>query len=284
MKYLNPPLNQKLPFLAYGSFKPGELRFNLIKQFVVETKPIKVYGLMKEKDGVPIFYTTKTKSYAWFDYAAYEIHFKKGQEQQAYQIISENEPNTYYTWVNFQGANILEGKSRLRGLEEFMDETWSFKHDPYFSQGLLACKEIRKGSRSKMPELHQEYFDFFCNQSAFMLLWTIIERFCTLKYGNLSPNEKLKSLYTDPEIKWDFVYDIVKRNDSIVRSDREKEQLKLNSASSIKKILEYYYGLRSNMVHRGKNVFGDINRISDAFDELYQLVEVIIKIHWGEKL
>ena len=284
MKYLNPPLNQKLPFLAYGSFKPGELRFNLIKQFVVETKPIKVYGLMKEKDGVPIFYTTKTKSYAWFDYTAYEIHFKKGQEQQAYQIISENEPNTYYTWVNFQGANILEGKSRLRGLEEFMDQTWSFKHDPYFSQGLLACKEIRKGSRSKMPELHQEYFDFFCNQSAFMLLWTIIERFCTLKYGNLSPNEKLKSLYTDSEIEWDFVYDIVKRNDSIVRSDKEKEQLKLNSASSIKKILEYYYGLRSNMVHRGKNVFGDINRISDAFDELYQLVEVIIKIHWGEKL
>ena len=284
MKYLNPPLNQKLPFLAYGSFKPGELRFNLIKQFVVKTKPTKVYGLMKEKDGVPIFYTTKTKSYAWFDYTAYEIHFKKGQEQQAYQIISENEPNTYYAWVNFQGANILEGKSRLRGLEEFMDETWSFKHDPYFSQGLLACKEIRKGSRSKMPELHQEYFDFFCNQSAFMLLWTIIERFCTLKYGNLSPNEKLKSLYTDPEIEWDFVYDIVKRNDSIVRSDKEKEQLKLNSASSIKKILEYYYGLRSNMVHRGKNVFGDINRISDAFDELYQVVEVIIKIHWGEKL
>lgn len=284
MKYLNPPLNQKLPFLAYGSFKPGELRFNLIKQFVVKTKPTKVYGLMKEKDGVPIFYTTKTKSYAWFDYAAYEIHFKKGQEQQAYQIITENEPNTYYTWTNFQGANILEGKSRLRGLEEFMDETWSFKHDPYFSQGLLACKEIRKGSRSKMPELHQEYFDFFCNQSAFMLLWTIIERFCTLKYGNLSPNEKLKSLYTDPEIEWDFVYDIVKRNDSIVRSDKEKEQLKLNSASSIKKILEYYYGLRSNMVHRGKNVFGDINRISDAFDELYQVVEVIIKIHWGEKL
>ena len=284
MKNLNPPLNQKLPFLAYGSFKPGELRFNLIKQFVVETKPTKVYGLMKEKDGVPIFYTTKTKSYAWFDYAAYEIYFKKGQEQQAYQIISENEPNTYYTWVNFQGANILEGKSRLRGLEEFMDQTWSFKHDPYFSQGLLACKEIRKGSRSKMPELHQEYFDFFCNQSAFMLLWTIIERFCTLKYGNISPNEKLKSLYTDPEIKWDFVYDIVKRNDSIVRSDREKDQLKLNSASSIKKILEYYYGLRSNMVHRGKNVFGDINRISDAFDELYQLVEAIIKIHWGEKL
>ena len=284
MKYLNPPINHKLPFLAYGSFKPGELRFNLIKQFVVENKPTKVYGLMKEKDGVPIFYTTKTKSYAWFDYAAYEIHFKKGKEQQAYQIISENEPNSYYTWVNFQGANILEGKSRLRGLEEFMDETWSFKHDPYFSQGLLACKEIRKGSRSKMPELHQEYFDFFCNQSAFMLLWTIIERFCTLKYGNLSPNEKLKSLYTDPEIEWDFVYDIVKRNDTIVRSDKEKEQLKLNGASSIKKILEYYYGLRSNMVHRGKNVFGDINRISDAFDELYQLVEVIIKIHWGEKL
>ena len=234
---------------------------------------------MKEKDGVPVFYTIKTKPYAWFNYTAYEIYFREGQEQLAYQIISENEPNTYYNWVDFQGCNILEGKNRLRGLEEFMDESWSFKHDPYFSQGLLSSKEIRNGRNSSIAELHQEHFQFFCNQSAFMLLWTIIERFCTIKYGNISPNEKLKFLASDSEIEWGFVFDIIKRNDSIVRSDREKDNLKLNPSSSIKKILDYYYGLRSNMVHRGKNVFGDIDRIGYAFDELYQIVDGLIKLH-----
>ena len=279
MKNLNQPNNYKLPFLAYGSFKPGELRFSLIKQFVSEFKPTRVEGLMKEKDGVPVFYTIKTKPYAWFNYTAYEIYFKEGQEQLAYQIISENEPNTYYNWADFQGCNILEGKNRLRGLEEFMDESWSFKHDPYFSQGLLSSKEIRNGRNSSIAELHQEHFQFFCNQSAFMLLWTIIERFCTIKYGNISPNEKLKFLASDSEIEWGFVFDIIKRNDSIVRSDREKDNLKLNPSSSIKKILDYYYGLRSNMVHRGKNVFGDIDRIGYAFDELYQIVDGLIKLH-----
>ncbi len=59
MSNLQIPENTSLPFLAYGSFKPGELRYNLIKEYVSEFKPVEIVGLMKEKDGIPIFLLLK---------------------------------------------------------------------------------------------------------------------------------------------------------------------------------------------------------------------------------
>lgn len=278
MSNLKQPLNISLPFIAYGSFKPGELRYNLIKEFVSEFKPVPIFGLMKEKDGVPVFFTAETKPYARFNYDAYEIYFKEGTEENAYQIISENEPNTYYNWVEFQGCNILEGIKRLRGLIEFMDYSWSFKNDPYFSNGINACKQIIQ-SHTLSKDYHQEYEEFFSAQAAYMLLWTIIERFCSIKYGNISPNEKLKKLSNDNEIDWTFLKIIISRIDSIVRSDQKDNKIKLNPSTSVKNILNYYYGLRSNVVHRGKDVFVDIERIRLAFRELVEITEELIKQH-----
>ena len=280
MSNLKLPNNPTLPFLAYGSFKPRELRYNLIEEFVLEFKPIEIIGLMKEKDGIPIFFTIQTKRYARIQYEAYEIYFKKEIEVQAYQIISENEPNTYYNWVELQGCNILSGIKRIRGLIEFMDYSWSFKDDPYFSNGLKACKQIF-GSHSQSKDFCSEHSVFFCAQAAYMLLWTIIERFCSIKYGNISPNEKIKKLSNDSEIDWAFIYEIILRNDSIVRSDQKNNKIKLNPSSSIKSILNYYYGLRSNIVHRGKDVFGDIDRINLAFEELVEIVERLINQYYS---
>ena len=64
-----------------------------------------------------------------------------------------------------------------------------------------------------------------------------------------------------------------------MRSDQKKNKIKLNPSSSIKSIINYYYGLRSNVVHRGKDVFGDIDRISLAFEELVEIVERLINQH-----
>ena len=277
--YLQIPENTSLPFLAYGSFKLGELRYNLIKEYVSEFKPVEIVGLMKEKDGIPIFFTVETKPYAWFQYKAYEIYFKKETEKQAYQIISENETNTYYNWVEFQGCNILEGIKRMRGLIEFMDYSWTFKDDPYFLNGIKACKQIFV-SHTHTKDYYSEHSVFFSAQAAYMLLWTVIERFCSIKYGNISPNEKIKKLSSDQEIDWSFIYKIILRNDSIVRSNEKNNKINLNPSSSIKSILNYYYGLRSNVVHRGKDVFSDIDRITLAFEELVEIAEKLINQHY----
>ena len=108
MSNLQLPKNRSIPFLAYGSFKPGELRYyNLIKEYVSEFKPIEIIGLMKEKDGIPIFFTIQTKRYAWIHYKAYEIYFKKESEEQAYQIISEMNQTPITIGLNSKGVIFL---------------------------------------------------------------------------------------------------------------------------------------------------------------------------------
>ena len=52
---LSIPFNINIPFIAYGSFKPSELRYNLIEEYIQDYYEIKIIGLMEEKDGVPIF-------------------------------------------------------------------------------------------------------------------------------------------------------------------------------------------------------------------------------------
>ena len=280
MEPLNSPINPNLPFITYGSFKPGELRFSLIKSFVASFETISIVGRLKEKDGIPIFYNFKKQSEKGEDYRAIKVYFKKGKEHLAYQIISGSEPNTYYQWTIFEGCNLLKGIDDLKGLKDFMDFSWSFKHDPYFSQGLISSMKLKNSELSTQDySIDQDFFRFFCNQAAYMLLWTIIERFCALKYGNIKPTQNIKRLAEDSEINWNIIVDIVNRSDIIYRSNEIGTKEKLTPRSSIKKILNYYYSLRSNMVHRGKNAFEDIARINKAFDELYQIVDNLIKIH-----
>lgn len=276
---LQHPGNSIIPFIAYGSFKPTELRFNLIEEYVEDFCEISIRGLMEEKDGVPIF-GFGNEGYFCFTYQAYVLNFKPEYTKQAYQRICENEPDSFYEWRVVDNKNILIGKPSLKGKNEFLQESWSFRNDPYFEYGLKACSEIFKNDITQFRDVSEkEYFPFFKSSSAYMLLWTIIERFCTLKYGNLSPSQKLKCLTFDAQINWDELILNIIRTDKIYRSDKINEILVLDKNKGAKKIMEYYYGIRSNMVHRGKEVFSDTFRISDSFVELKLIFEEILKCH-----
>ena len=158
-----------------------------------------------------------------------------------------------------------------------MEEFWSFRNDPYFEYGLNSCSEIFKNDNNIYKnDSEKEYFPFFKSSSAYMLLWTIIERFCTLKYGNISPTQKLKFLTTDPIINWEEALLHISRKDKIYRSDKINEVLTLDRDKGAKRNMEYYYGIRSNMVHRGKEVFryvGENNSDRFSFDQLKSKVE-----------
>jgi hypothetical protein len=276
---LQNPENLNIPFIAYGSFKPSELRFNLIEEYVDDFHEISICGLMEEKDGVPIF-GLGNNGYFGFTYQAYVLNFKADYSELAYQKICENEPDSYYEWKLLDNKNILIGKPSLKGTNEFLEKSWSFRNDPYFEYGLNACNNIFKNEITQFnSESEKEYFPFFRSSSAYMLLWTIIERFCTLKYGNLPPIQKLKCLTSDAQINWDKIILNIDRTDKIYRSDKINEVLVLNRDKGAKKIMEYFYGIRSNMVHRGKEVFSDIFRISDSFLELKLIFEEILKCH-----
>jgi len=276
---LSTPIDLNIPFIAYGSFKPSELRFNLIEEYVEDFYEIKIMGFMEEKDGVPIF-GLGNDGYFSFTYSAFVLKFKNEYSEIAYQKICENEPDTYYEWLELDNKNILIGKSNLKGKNEFLERSWSFRNDPYFEYGLNACSEIFKSNNHiHKNDIEKEYFPFFKSSSAYMLLWTIIERFCTLKYGNISPTQKLKFLTSDPKINWEEALLHIERKDKIYRSDKINEVLTLDRHKGAKRNIEYYYGIRSNMVHRGKEVFSDTFRISESFIELKLIFEDILNSH-----
>jgi hypothetical protein len=275
---LKKPKNINIPFIAYGSFKPSELRYNLIEEYVQDYYEIKIIGLMEEKDGIPIFGLGNDGYYS-FTYTAFVLNFKNECSEIAYQKICENEPDSYYEWIVLDNKNILIGKPNLKGKNNFLDESWSFRNDPYFEYGLNACSEIFNNNSIYKNDSEKEYFPFFKSSSAYMLLWTIIERFCTLKYGNISPTQKLKFLTNDTIINWEESLLRIERKDKIYRSDKINEVLTLDRHKGAKRNMEYYYGIRSNMVHRGKEVFSDTDRITESFFELKSIFEDILKSH-----
>ena len=164
MENLRSPQNELLPFLSYGSFNPRQLRYNLISDYVLDHKLVEITGLIKEKDGIPVFYlpTPNLKNNV---YQAYKIYFKKGREKEAYEIIAKNEPNTFYDWNELSDQNILVARKQLRGLTYFDDYTWSFKDDPYFINGLYACEQIFS---EPINENNNKYLDFFRAQAAYI--------------------------------------------------------------------------------------------------------------------
>lgn len=275
---LSDPLNPNLPFITYGSFKPGELRYNLIKEHVQNFEKIMIHGQMDEKDGIPIFYPFKEGA-VMNRYEAYILNFKLGHSKLAYEKINDIEENTFYDWGIFENKNILIGMPKLKGTAIFEEEVWSFQKDPYFKSGIETAVKIFQFKEEGSP-IKEEFFQFFKTSSCYMLLWTIIERFCTLKYGIIkSPMQKITRLAGDSEINWNKILSNISRTDSIYRSDSINDKLVLNKTNSAKKTLEYYYGIRSNMVHRGKDAFVDYVKISGAFLELKMIFEIILENH-----
>lgn len=276
---LSKPIDTTIPFIAYGSFKPSELRFNLIEEYVHDFYEIKIAGLMEEKDGVPIFGFSEDGYYN-FTYTAFVINFKKEHAEIAYQKIAENEQDSYYEWLIIDNKNILIGKPNLEGKIEFLNESWSFRNDPYFEYGLTACSEIFNSNNDLVKnDREKEYFSFFKSSSAYKLLWTLIERFCALKYGNISLAQKLKSLTSDPAINWKVTLLHINRKDKINRSDKKSKKLILDKHKSANKNIEYYYGLKSNIVQSKIEILSDTYRISEAYFELKLIFEDILNAH-----
>ena len=97
-KTLNLPNNTELAFFAYGIFKPGQLAYSKIKNHVNEKNSIEINYQMKLRDGVPILIDKQSDNNHT---KGYIITFKKGQERQAYQAISNTLLKKLYEWKNY---------------------------------------------------------------------------------------------------------------------------------------------------------------------------------------
>jgi hypothetical protein len=88
------PQNLELPFVVYGTFKPGELAFEQIEPFLEqEPTPATASGSLKVRDGLPLFDNRSGGSVHGF-----LLPFSQDCCSSVYETICRFEPQTIYFW------------------------------------------------------------------------------------------------------------------------------------------------------------------------------------------
>ncbi len=103
-------------------------------------------------------------------------------------------------------ANALIGLSPERGSIHDEEGVWTGRQDPVFTPGLSAVREVADwDAREEFSAAPPGRFDWprlFRLQMAYLLLWTIIERYAGLAYGpTMRSEEKVERFGQDPAFR-----------------------------------------------------------------------------------
>ena len=265
------PKNLGLPFFAYGIFKPGELGYLRIKNLVINHKQTWVKGDLRLRDGLPLA-----------DLGGYErlmgylINFEKDSYERAYNEILDKEPKHQYRWDTVKAGdeqdevNILAGKRPQRGSVLPDDQYFIGKDDPLFKEAFELIHETIENS-------HDSYKEFFKLQMSYLLLWTIIERYVTIRYdlGRRTILDKIKSLEDDDHFLTELRSN-VSRKDTIYNTKDPKKKETLDPQAP-EKCIKYYYQVRSNITHRGKAHHKDYRKLRESISELLHIMQSTIE-------
>jgi hypothetical protein len=276
------PDNSELPFFAYGFFRPGEISFLGIKDFVADAKPFMVPGEIKHRDGLNLFVKNDNKTVD-----GYLINFHKDRGADAYRFINAMEPDNLFYWKTdeFNGTtyNILYGKKPNKGSEtsaEFeFDSVWK---DPFFTLALVTLEEFKIEEYTNDRDLRDKAM--FKLQMKYMLLWTIIERFIFLRYslgGTIADGNKkfAENLLFKEGLEKFIPNGSVKR--PLFKSDVPDKQIDF-SIDDAKKAIQYYYQVRCNVTHRGKGLVQDLDLLKNCYSELYNIINHVLKETYNE--
>ena len=288
---LRTPNRCDLPYFAYGTFKPGELAFQQLKEHVDGSPvPAELKGQLLIRDGLPLLDLVGGDVVV----KGYLLRFKSDMSDDAYEVISRFEPHTHYSWQEVTlsspsaAANVLVGRRLGRGRTQLLEEgMWSFRLDPVFKHGFNIVRDVARqlGAqefRSDAPDAF-DWPRFFRLQMAYLLLWSGVERLSTIAYGPaLEPGERLRRLSDDPVFQQALTR-IVKRTDEVYDSRDPERRYHLdpgNPSSS----LNYYYTVRSNLSHRGKGAWADGEIVRHSLHELLCVVEELLSVHEREQV
>jgi hypothetical protein len=311
LKKMKLPKDISKPFFSYGIFRPGEIAFQIISDYVdlnrIENKII--MGSLKLRDGILIFDQNGKDSVQ-----GYLLFFKEGAESSAYESIVNVEPGNYYKWDEDQSKfknqfNILHGKTVDKGIDEekgfnspniwnnLFDSIWN---DPFIINGFNMLEHYAKES----PRLHKKYEqlkwedegifnDYLKYQMLYLFLSSILERIMFLNGGfGKNPNKQVTLFSKDKTLH--NVFDKLVLNDDFPQF-KESFERKINAANNptsdaswtyetnsnvnYEEAMKYYYQLRSNIIHRGKSGIKKLIVLRESFEEL----KFILSTFWEEK-
>lgn len=266
------PNNTALPFFAYGIFRPGQLAFFQIKDLVLDvSEHAECQGTLLLRDGLPIIDPEgrdRVKGAL--------ITFVPGRATEAYGRIAAMEPEKVYRWqeskVEGMPANVLVGRSPQKGSSPCETGVWDGWDDPLFVEALALAEE----ASSLPPYFDMNFQTLFRLQMAYLLLWSSIERYVSLRY-NLGDQviDKLRQLAGEEAIS-KGLEEHVENSRDVYRATDPGDKASLKRKDPVKSIL-YYYQVRSNIAHRGKMAIRDYELLHEALIQLLAIFRGVLK-------
>ena len=262
----NFPSDTSLPMFAYGLFKSTQVGHTRIRRFVEKTEAQFIEGaFLMERNGVPLLgFKSQIENQAEVDHISCGgvngeiIEFKRGKGQQAYKAISEIEPKSEYRWAEIEigkkKANVLVGKSIFKGSHPIENTDWDMKVDDPFVEGIERVYQRLLSDRERAEDIIEL-------QSVYMMVWSGIERLCTLRNSlkKMSDGELVHCLSKEKGVA--ALFSNITEQPYYFRSLSSASDFKDNTKfvpNNTMACLKYLRQVRNNVVHRGKASFIDI--------------------------
>ncbi len=274
------PPDKELPLFVYGLFKPDELAYGQISEFVEgEPSEASVSGSLYVRDGLPLLELRSGGT----PVRGYVLQFREADA--AYRTVSQFESGKHYEWQECapspcdSPANVLVGRkpSNASVLTEWSE--WHSDQDPVFKEGMQVVRETRDcyGTEpfQSAPPGSFDWARFFQLQMAYLLLWTILERYTSLAYGpQLKPYERRHRLAESVAYKKAFGYVTVR--DHVLYDSRYPDRCQALAPTDSSSSLDYYYLIRCNLSHRGKGAFKDGEAVRLSLSELLAITDRVL--------
>ena len=273
------PKDTTLPFFAYGIYKPGQLAYSKIKNCVKKHYSHKINYKMLMRDGIPLIMPAGNKSHT--QTAGYLIYFNEQCSKTAYETISANMNEKLYEWndikVSENRANVLMGANPKMGSSDFEGRLGDYdgRNDPYFKEAIDVVENELNDENKHWSNIN----DFFKLQMSYLLLWTAIERYASLKYNCPKIWQKWKMLSNEDVFK-ESLKKHVKKQRKVYSADDLREYA-LNPEKPYYSI-KYYYTIRCNATHRGKALHTDDYLLRQSLKELLAIFKDILKDTFDE--
>jgi len=259
-------------FFAYGIFKRGQLAYSKISDCVESVAPDEIHRKMHIRDGMPLVlgedddFTTKGD----------KIHFGENAKC-AYKRISDTQPANIYKWdtveIDEETFNILI-TDNINGTFEHVDNEGDYLNDfdghedPFFSQVPVFIEE-------ELEKIVEDENFIFKIQMYYMLLWSAIERYCKLKYdvSNVE-GDYLKELSND-EVFINAFESVNPNGRGPIYAAKNASPFYYNK-SRPNYIINYYYTIRCNVAHRGKEPENSTDKLISSLKDLLKIFKKMI--------
>ena len=280
------PKDISLPFFAYDVFKPRQVAFSRIEDYIDKENSKwdkEVSYSLHLVNGVPYLFKSRDQ---YNRTQGSLIYFKREYAYEAYRIISNSKSYKMYKWdtirdkYNNPKINVLvANKNYIKVKNPINAYSYDKTKDPMIIDVICTIWE------NIIPILENpiNISNFLNLQMNYIFLWSAIDRYGILRYGkhdkkgNSKQFGNLRDLAEENFFKEAILkYADVHNKNPEVFSSEDFRSFKLDKTKSLC-CMRYYYAIRCNVVHMGKSSTDDYHGLKYALIELLFIYMYVLR-------